>query len=186
MGPGCAVRVVHPGLPFCMISKPSLISTAILAAALASQAAHAQAAPERPARVLVVQVLADVQKDCRIAPANANAPDPFASGWQPLSIPSIGCNYAGSPVVRLWSMNNGALAPEGSIALTMATGLAYELRIGGTPVGQPGSANAPLITTLPPFNPLQPRETEIALRFVDPASAQAGDYADTLFLEVIP
>ncbi|NLR72711.1 hypothetical protein HGI47_17695 [Novosphingobium sp. ERN07] len=157
-----------------------------LFAASLPETGAAQEGP-RATRAIVVQVLAQAARDCRIVAAEAaETPDPLATGWQLLSMPSITCNYRGSPTVRLWSLNSGALAPDGAVPVAQTASLPYELRIGGQPVGRPGGTAAPLSAVLPLIEPLLPRPTEIALRFVDGAGTPAGDFADTIYLEVIP
>lgn len=139
-----------------------------------------------PLPLVMVQIRVDIPRDCKVASASTGTPDPLSTAWQSLTIPSIGCNYSGSPTVRLWSSNGGELAPEGSMTFAVPAGIAYEVRLGGFTVGRPGTAIAPVSAVLPPLTPGQPRQTEIAIRFIDPASAVPGDYADTIYLEVIP
>ncbi|MBB4613418.1 hypothetical protein [Novosphingobium taihuense] len=147
--------------------------------------ASAQAVPQEGQTALVIQIRADAPRDCRVTSAQVSTLDPLSRGWQRLSLPDIACNYSGRPAVRFWSQNSGTLVPEGAVALALPAGLAYELRVGGTVVGRPGSAGDPLVSVLPQSSPLQPRSTEVAIRFLGP-TPPPGTFADTIFMEVTP
>lgn len=156
----------------------------ILATAFAMPAS-AQSLPRTTQTALIIQIRADQPRNCRITPGQGAALDPLSRGWQRISLPSVACNYAGRPAVRFWSQNSGALVPEGALALNLPAGLAYELRVGGIVVGRPGSSGNPLVSTLPPADPKQPRNTEVAIRFTGP-TPPPGTFADTIYMEVTP
>lgn len=145
----------------------------------------AQVAGTPNATALVIQIRADAPRNCEVTPGQGSVLDPLSRGWQRISLPRVACNYAGRPAVRFWSQNSGALVPEGAIALNLPAGLAYELRVGGTVIGRPGSAQNPLVAALPGVDPLQPRSTEVAIRFVGP-TPPPGTFADTIYMEVTP
>lgn len=165
----------------CQMNRPILL---FLAMALAMPAS-AQTVAQAGGTALVIQIRADAPRNCRVTPGEDSALDPVSRGWQRISLPSIACNYSGRPNVRFWSQNSGTLLPEGAVALTLPAGLAYELRVGGTVVGRPGSAGDPLVSVLPRTDALQPRSTEVAIRFLGP-TPPPGTFADTIYMEVTP
>lgn len=183
-GEGGAVRVsaTRPERPRRIpMIRPLLLS---LAAALANPAS-AQTLAREGQSALIIQIRADQPRNCRITPGQASALDPLSRGWQRISLPSVACNYSGRPAVRFWSQNSGVLVPEGALALNLPVGLAYELRVGGRVIGRPGSAGNPLVSNLPDTDPMQPRSTEVAIRFLGPTPAP-GTFADTIYMEVTP
>lgn len=147
--------------------------------------ASAQTVSQQGQTALVIQIRADAPRDCYVTPGQVLTLDPLSRGWQRLSLPNIACNYSGRPAVRFWSQNSGTLVPEDAVALALPAGLAYELRVGGTIIGRPGSAGEPLVSVLPRSSPLQPRSTEVAIRFLGP-TPPPGTFADTIYLEVTP
>ncbi len=156
----------------------------VLAGALAIPAT-AQTVSRAGQSALVIQIRANTPRNCSVTPGQGSALDPLSREWQRISLPSVACNYSGRPAVRFWSQNSGTLLPEGAVALNLPAGLAYELRVGGIVVGRPGSSSAPLVSVLPRTNPLQPRTTEVAIRFLGP-TPPPGTFADTIYMEVTP
>lgn len=141
---------------------------------------------------LVITVHAALARNCQVSADSAATLAPLVGTWQPIALPSVTCNYRGTPTVRIWSRNAGILEPESGQAQSGQgqSGLAYELRLGNTILGRPGRVGAPVQTTLPLLDPHQITQAAIAIRLSmpDPAlpTLPAGDFADMITMEVSP